>query len=120
MSSDRSRQPRPTPANQRTMRSNPSASCWSNAFRRSESMSSTATSAPLALNTGTTISDFDRASHVMCPGKRSTSGTIDRPALGGGGAAHAPPERNVEAAKRALIRPDEQEARRNHAIEPSP
>ncbi len=69
-------------------------------------------SAPLALNTGTTISDFDSRIARDVSGKTLHVRNDDRPSLGGGGAAHAAPERDIEAAKRALIRSDAQETRR--------
>jgi hypothetical protein len=52
-------------ANNDTIFSSPARSSSSNAFKRSESTSSTATNSRADPNTGTTISDFDFASHAM-------------------------------------------------------
>src|SRR2546423_649903 len=62
-------------ANQDMSCSKPRWSSASNALRRSESTSNTATKSPRLLSTGITISDRERASQLMCPENFSTSGT---------------------------------------------
>ena len=65
----------PARAKRSTSRSMPRRSSSSKAPTRSESTSSTAISAPPASSTGTTISERERASQVMWPGKACTSST---------------------------------------------
>ena len=85
-----------------------------------ESMSRTATSAPVRSKTGTTISERADSSQAMWPGKAWTSAT----SLDGAGArrcaADAAVERDLEATERPLIRPHAQEPRRHDAIETGP